>query len=245
MRMVSNQPRQSEDEVQATGNCCAPKQYLSSDSVTIDPSAGKNLPMVYPSAEENCPVVYTSAEENNPMISCPVAKVGAFNVYNPSHNSAFSRTIPMQGPLIRASKPDFGICKFLDGASGESIIPQHCGHGCCASSMSSLLGPEFVEYEEISPFPSQELSAVVMDLNNFAWIRSGIENAGRLSESASRQRVPEGPPTSMNSFEQNNENDQFRFGTPNPFTRGTKDVVSQQMTMPTFTLRAEVEGLSD
>ncbi|XP_022855178.1 transcription factor MYB25-like [Olea europaea var. sylvestris] len=247
--MVANQPWQSEDEVQATRNCCAPKQYLSSDSVTIDPSAGKNLPVVYPCAEENCPVVYTSAEENNPMISCPAVKVGAFNVCNPSHNSAFSRAIPMQGPLIQASKPDFGICKFLNGACGESIIPMHCGRGCCAassgvSSMSSLLGPEFLEYEEISPFPSQELSAIAMDLNNIAWIRSGLENAGRLSESASHQRVPKGPSTSMNSFEQNNENDQFWFEEPNPFTTVTKDIVSQQMTMPTIALRAEVEGLS-
>ncbi|KAL2548743.1 myb domain protein [Forsythia ovata] len=248
VRMVANQPRQSEDKVQATTNCCAPKKNLS-DSVTIDPSAGKNRSMVSLSADENCPMVYASAEENNPMISRPVAKVGAFNVYNPSHNSAFSRTIPMQGPLIQASKPDFGICKFLEGACGESIIPLHCGHGCCAassggSSVSTLLGPKFLEYEEISPFPSQELSAIAMDLNNIAWIRSGLENAGRLSESASHQRVPEGPSTSGNSFEQKNENDQFRFEAPNAFTRMTKDVVSQQMTMPTFTLRAEVEGLS-
>ncbi|KAL2464243.1 myb domain protein [Forsythia ovata] len=139
--------------------------------------------MVYPLAKENCPMVYASAEENNPMISRPVAKVGAFNVYNSSHDSAFSRTIPMQGPLIQASKPDFGICKFLEGACGESIIPLHCGHGCCAassggSSVSTLLGPEFLEYKEISPFPSQELSAIAMDLNNIAWIRSGLENAG-------------------------------------------------------------------
>ncbi|CAI9759712.1 unnamed protein product [Fraxinus pennsylvanica] len=249
MGMVANQPRQFEDEVQATTNCCAPKQNLSSDSVTIDPSAEKNGPMVYFSAEEHCPVVYTSAEENNPVISRPVAKVGAFNVYNPSHVSAFSRTIPMQGPLIQASKPDFGICKFLEGARGETITPLHCGHGCCAassggSSVRSLLGPEFLEYEEISPFPSQELSAIAMDLNNIAWIRSGLENAGSLSESACHRRVPEGPSKSVNNFKQNNENDQCHFETPNSFTRVSKDVVSQQMTMPAFTLRAEVEGLS-
>ncbi|CAA2971598.1 transcription factor MYB25-like [Olea europaea subsp. europaea] len=249
MGMVANQPRQFEDEVQATTNCCAPKQNISSDSVTIDPSAEENHPMVYFSAEENRPVIYTSVEENNPVISRPVAKVGAFNVYNPSLDSAFPRTIPMQGPLIQASKPDLGICKFLEGASGETIIPLHCGHGCCThssgnSSVRSLLGPEFLEYEEISPFPSQELSAIAMDLNNIAWIRSGLENAGRLSESASHLRVSEVPCTSMNSFEQNNENDQFQFETPNSFTSVSKDVVSQQMRMPTFTLRSEVEGLS-
>ncbi|KAL0317133.1 UNVERIFIED_CONTAM: Transcription factor, partial [Sesamum angustifolium] len=72
------------------------------------------------------------------------------------------------GPLFQASDVDFGICKFLDVASGEPVIPLRCGHGCCAassmhSSRSSLLGPEFVEYEELPTFSSHELTSVATD----------------------------------------------------------------------------------
>ncbi|KAG8380774.1 hypothetical protein BUALT_Bualt06G0051000 [Buddleja alternifolia] len=151
---------------------------------------------------------FKSSEES--IISRPVAKIGAFNLYNSSGHDSMNKR-----PLIQGSKRDFGICKTIEGAFSEPVIPLQCGHGCCAgpTTHSSLLGPEFVEYEEVPTFSSQELASVATDLNNIAWIRSGLENSGRVS----CQRMPEG----------NMNNDQFLLEERN-----------------LFTVRAQVEGLS-
>lgn len=132
----------------------------------------------------------TSMGNSDPPASHPTEKIGAFNVYNPS---VTSRIVPMQGPLIHTFSPDFDICKLLEGVSGETIVPQGCGHGCCAAttkstSKSSLLGPEFVDYEEHPPLLSHELASMATDLNNIAWIKSGLEKAGKLSSLATSQR---------------------------------------------------------
>ncbi|KAL3647337.1 hypothetical protein CASFOL_008305 [Castilleja foliolosa] len=121
------------------------------------------------------------AETSQPAISRPVAKVGAFNIYNSSIHD-----VEMQGPV------DSGMCKFLDD---ERMIPFQCGHGCCAgpighSSQMSLLGPEFVEYEELPNFSSQDFVSVASELNNIAWIKSGLENAERVFRHAGDKATP-------------------------------------------------------
>ncbi|KAA8539645.1 hypothetical protein F0562_026337 [Nyssa sinensis] len=190
-------------------------------------------------------------ERNHPTLPRPVARIGAFSVYNPPTVSVASRTVPMQGPLIQPSKPDFGICKFLEGVCGEPMVPSQCGHGCCAApsggpSQSSLLGPEFVEYEEPPPFSSHELASIATDLNNIAWIRSGLNNVDpRVPDNAAGHRVSQGVAVPMCVFEQSMKNDHFRFEEGRNRLMGMMtDVVSTPMPMPTFAFPAEVEGLS-
>ncbi|KAL9163893.1 hypothetical protein ABFS82_06G071100 [Erythranthe guttata] len=183
----------------------------------------------------------TCVPKQNPSVSRPIAKVGGFDIYNScSDESTFSGAVlPITGSMIRPSKMDLGICKkFLDvGAScdGDRIIPLQCGYGCCSnstthSSRSSLLGPEFVDYEETPSFSSHELTSAAADLNNMAWIRSGLEN----SRNAKRQK----------GSEDSVKNDQMIFDRQNVFTGVTREVGTTKMSMPTFTLQTQVEGLS-
>ncbi|CAH9091228.1 unnamed protein product [Cuscuta epithymum] len=111
-----------------------------------------------------------SPKETPHSISRPVAKIGAFNIYNPS-----------PAPRGLLTHPFFSDPHFVTNSSCELVIPSHCGHGCCgpprgSSSQGSLLGPEFVEFEELPPVSSQELAAITKDLNNVAWIRSSLDN---------------------------------------------------------------------
>ncbi|KAK1377967.1 Transcription factor MYB44 [Heracleum sosnowskyi] len=112
-------------------------------------------------------------------LHCPVAHIRAFGVYN-TGGSMLTKTAPMQGrPLLRASRPDLGISKTLNYPCGDPVVPRRCGFGCCASPseailQSSLLGPEFVDYQEIPSFTSQDLAALATDLNSISWIKSGL-----------------------------------------------------------------------
>nr|WQQ41726.1 MYB38 protein [Camellia japonica] len=198
---------------------------------------------------------HRAAEINRPALSRPVPHVGAFSVYNPPSSSRtgsiFSRIDPMQGPLIQAVKPDFGVRKFLEGVGVEPVVPLQCGHGCCeasngASSRRSLLGPEFVDYDEPPPFSSHELATIATDLNNIAWIRSGLDSTGtQVVENAASQRASQDVAAQIGVFEQNLNHDNFRFEEGRNRLMGTMtDVMSSQMPMPTFALPAEVEGLS-
>ncbi|XP_073128260.1 transcription factor MYB1-like [Henckelia pumila] len=140
-----------------------------------------------------------SSETNISKLKRPVGKFGAFNLYNSSSSDTMLRKAPMQGLLVQDSKPDFKMCRVLDGTCNESVIPMHCGHGCCAASgvrfsHRSLLGPEFVEYEELPTFSSEEFASVASDLNNIAWIRSGLENAGKVPGDAKAQRHVQASP---------------------------------------------------
>lgn len=123
-----------------------------------------------------------SSEENYPNISRPVAKIGAFSVYGAStKNSTYS--------LCKASKIDYEMCNFLDRVTGQTLIPHKCGHGCCVGSYSSspcksLLGPEFVEYEELPGFSSEELTSVAIDLHNIACIKSGLMSSEKVTSCA-------------------------------------------------------------
>lgn len=198
--------------------------------------------------EHNPPfVVYFAEATEQPTVTRPVARVGAFNVYRPSSNltpgMSPPKPVPVQGPLVHAFPPDLGISKFLDGVEHEPVIPFQCGHGCCTTtpsggseSRSSLLGPEFVEYEETPSLYSHELASIATDLNNIAWIKSGID-------SSTVRRVCEGScsGTSGNSGQCNN----LRFEEGRTKLMGMmSEVLSTQIPRQTVAFPAEVEGLS-
>ncbi|KAJ8443865.1 hypothetical protein Cgig2_032689 [Carnegiea gigantea] len=130
-------------------------------------------------------VAYAAEAAEQSTLARPVARVGAFNVYHSSFSSTTAlplpKPVPVRGPLVHSSQPDLGISRFLDGVQCEPIIPMQCGHGCCTTSgggesSSSLLGPEFVEYDEPPSFSSHELASIATDLNNIAWIKSGLDD---------------------------------------------------------------------
>ncbi|KAF3433554.1 hypothetical protein FNV43_RR24656 [Rhamnella rubrinervis] len=189
-------------------------------------------------------------------IARPVARVSAFSVYNSPHgpsNASVRRISPIHGPMPQASKPELGVCKFLEDVSGEPTIPLQCGHGCCANSTgrhsrSSLLGPEFVEYAEPPSFTSHELISIATDINNIAWIKSGLEsNAPRIP---GIMEVPQGAATSSSHMGmlmgQNKMNDHvvhFEEGR-NKLMGMIAEVFPTQMPRQTFVMPSEVEGLS-
>ncbi|KAL8210725.1 hypothetical protein R6Q57_005162 [Mikania cordata] len=111
-------------------------------------------------------------------VTRPTPHFGAFSVYNPSNGVQPTMVVPKQGPLIQACKLRSIGSNFLKGYSAESVVPSRCGHGCCSASQTSLLGPEFVEYEELPPLSNLELAAIATDLNTIAWIQSGLEKPG-------------------------------------------------------------------
>lgn len=257
-RSMADHPNKPKNEtLKATANCHLhkpnPVKSLRSseteDSGLMEDQA-KKYELTY--AKQNplsAETIYHSAEGRQTMVSRPVAKVGAFNVYNTSsHDSAFLGSVPMHGSLTQVSKHDSGIGKFLDSACGERMIPLRCGNGCCAASsghpsQGSLLGPEFVEYEELPSFSSQELASVATDLNNIAWIRSGLANSGMASGDPSSEMRSEGNSVCEN-MEDNVKKDKLLFDRGKLFTGMTRDVVTTQMTMPAFALQAQVEGFS-
>lgn len=119
-----------------------------------------------------------------PTLCRPIARVSAFSVYNPPGRpgtGSCSRMLPRQSPLMQPPKPQVGTCKLFDGFECEPMVPAQCGHGCCAAELreshshGSLLGPEFVDYMESTSFSSHDLISITTDLNNMAWIKSGLE----------------------------------------------------------------------
>uniref|UniRef100_A0A1J3CSM8 Transcription factor MYB44 n=1 Tax=Noccaea caerulescens TaxID=107243 RepID=A0A1J3CSM8_NOCCA len=120
---------------------------------------------------------------SRPDVHRPVARMGAFSVYKPGYMNHNHMT-PCEGPLVQASTPDSLAGKFLQSLCYEPNIPSKCGHGCCvhdeklSASRNSLMGPEFVDYEEpSSAVLDQELISIASDLNNVAWIRSGLNQS--------------------------------------------------------------------
>ncbi|GAV65472.1 Myb_DNA-bind_6 domain-containing protein [Cephalotus follicularis] len=147
--------------------------------------------------------VLNSQEAQEPStLFRPVARVSAFNIYNPIDGPEIAlplpRPVPMQGPLIQASKPDPGICKLLEGTYRERLVPHQCGHGCCGTQIgknpqNSLLGPEFVEFSDTPSFPSYELAAIATDISNLAWLKSGLENSSvRVMDDAAGRLISHG-----------------------------------------------------
>ncbi|CAH8360354.1 unnamed protein product [Eruca vesicaria subsp. sativa] len=139
------------------------------DDVTMD-DALANEP------QEQAPI------ESSIPVFRPVPRAGAFRVYNPTSQRNGYRdqnVVPCEGPLIQAAKPDSLAGKFLQSLCGEPNIPSKCGHGCSthpAELGKSVLGAEFVDYEEPCPVFNQELISIATDLNNIAWIKSGLDN---------------------------------------------------------------------
>ncbi|EFH57941.1 predicted protein [Arabidopsis lyrata subsp. lyrata] len=122
-------------------------------------------------------------QKSKPDIYRPVARIGAFSVCKPGYMN--DHMAPCEGSLVQASRSDSLAGKFLQSLCYDPIIPSKCGHGCCnhqdnktmSSSCNSVLGPEFVDYEERSSAElDQELISISTDLNNIAWTRSGINN---------------------------------------------------------------------
>lgn len=104
-----------------------------------------------------------------PTIFRPVARLSAFSPYNPSFSHASS---PL---LLRSSH-----CNLLENICLDPQVPARCGHGCCQTknkekSRSSLLGPEFVEFEEPPPIVHQEIASMATELSSIAWLKSGLQ----------------------------------------------------------------------
>ncbi|PPD73027.1 hypothetical protein GOBAR_DD30081 [Gossypium barbadense] len=159
-----------------------------------------------PNLQEDKPPIqedqFAIEPKNHPAVCRPVARVSAFSRYNtPSSSkteSGMTSRIPVQGPLAQSSRPDWGVGKILEDLRCEPIIPLRCGFGCCSTpcgghSRTSLLGPEFVDFEEPHVFSSHELISIATDLNNIAWIKSGLENSCvRIPSNATSQRMSQG-----------------------------------------------------
>ncbi|KAK6929435.1 hypothetical protein RJ641_005640 [Dillenia turbinata] len=193
----------------------------------------------------------TEAKEET-TLSRPVARFSAFSVYNPPSNPFYptSSIVPMQGPLVLAPRTNVGICGVLEGVCDEPMIPLHCGHGCCAASngtscQSSLLGPEFVDYESPS-FSTHEFTSIAADLNNIAWIRSGLDSSSiRIPDSPVLNEISQGVAAPMVSVDKRPRNESASFNEgQNRLTGMMPEVISTQMARQNFAMPAEVEGLS-
>nr|QCH41137.1 MYB transcription factor 25 [Dimocarpus longan] len=200
-------------------------------------------------------IEFAAAARAHPTLSRPVARVSAFSVYNPLGGTAIGSGIPRTTParpLVQAFGPDSGIFKFLEDDNSEPIIPSRCGYGCCASisghhSHNSLLGPEFIDYEESSTFSSHELISIATDLNNIAWIKSGLENSSAsLADNAANQRKSHATAAGaqMGIPEPSVRKDMRFEDGRNKFIGMMNDVISSQVPRQTFAMRAEVESLS-
>ncbi|OMO76303.1 hypothetical protein COLO4_25600 [Corchorus olitorius] len=185
----------------------------------------------------------------------PVARVSAFSVYNPPSSSGtdsgMSSTVLRKGPLAHSSKPEWGVGKILEDLRSEPIIPLRCGFGCCSTrcaghSQSSLLGPEFIDYEEPPAFSSHELISIATDINNIAWIKSGLENScGGMPGNAAAHRMSQGGTSSMQIgvLEQHVQNDRLHFDDGRiKLTGMTTEVIPAQMPKQTFTIQSEENG---
>ncbi|RDX95998.1 Transcription factor MYB1, partial [Mucuna pruriens] len=182
--------------------------------------------------------------EEHPTLYRPVARISAFSVYNPpgrSTTGSCSKMFPRQSPLIQSPKPDIGSCKLFDGIDCESMIPLQCGHGCCTvelredHSHDSLLGPEFVDNLE-SPFSSHALISIATDLNNIAWIKSGLENyTAGVTENAANLTASQGVATASqtNFLQQDLKNGYGHFEEgPGKFLGAMQEASRQHFALP-------------
>ncbi|KAE8669309.1 Transcription factor MYB44 [Hibiscus syriacus] len=220
------------------------------------PQEGRDVVMGdRPNFQEDKPPIQedqTAVEpKDHPTVCRPVAHVSAFSRYNAPRSSktesGMMNRIPMQGPLAQSSRADWGVGKILEDLRCEPVIPLRCGFGCCSTpcgghSQSSLLGPEFLDYEEPPAFSSHELISIATDLNNIAWIKSGLENNyGRIPSNAAGQRMSQGATPCM----QIGISDTVRFNVgPSRLTGMSKEVMPTEMAKQMCTTRSEVEGLN-
>ncbi|KAI3419451.1 uncharacterized protein J3R85_013135 [Psidium guajava] len=161
------------------------------------------------------------AEATHNTVSRPQPRVSAFRIYKPERSSSigsgFSKDIHAQGPSMLAFKTELGAHNFLDD---DRKIPPHCGYGCCASptglhSESSLLGPDFVDYEEEPPsYSTLDLMSVALDLNNSAWIKTGlVSGSSQIPETGEFWRNRQGDTGSsyLGLFVPNKKTQHIRF----------------------------------
>ncbi|GKC20037.1 hypothetical protein Tco_1022187 [Tanacetum coccineum] len=70
----------------------------------------------------------------------------------------------------------FPVCSPPNGFSAKCVIPSRCGHGCCFVSghgtnyQTLLLGPDFIDYEELALYSNQELATIAKYGNKWAII---------------------------------------------------------------------------
>ena len=241
----------SSEETLSVGDINSLKNLEGRDVVMDDrPNLQEDIP---PTKEDQ-----SAAEpKDHPTLCHPVARISAFSRYNPPSSSrtesGISGTILMQGPLVQSSRPDWGVGKILEDLHSEPVIPLRCGFGCCSTpcgghSQISLLGPEFVDYEEPPAFSSHELISIATDLNNIAWIKSGLENSCvRIPSNATGQKMSQGATSGMQMGMSDLyvQSDHMRFDDGRSKLTGmSTEVLPTQMPKQTFTMRSEVQGLS-
>ncbi|CAL0315746.1 unnamed protein product [Lupinus luteus] len=197
--------------------------------------------------EDNPPKRDGAEVEGHPTLYRPASRISAFSFYNPPGRPTTgpcSKMFPLQAPLFQ----DAGACKLFDGTGYEPMVPLQCGHGCCAvdlrgsNSQSSLLGPEFVDYLESPSFTSHELVSVVTDLNNIAWIKSGLDSygAGRVTGNTSTQGAATSSETGfLGQGGLKNDYMHYEEG-PDKFLGGVQEVLSTKMPRQHFAMPAEV-----
>ncbi|XP_052188020.1 transcription factor MYB25-like [Diospyros lotus] len=247
------------EEGSLDGKNASPEETLACGDLDSDKSPGEKVMKL----EENKPSQsevetqmdkdHPTAETAHPTISRPVARYGAFSFYNPAsapeRGSIFSRTAPTLRPFTQAVIPD-EISKFLEGACGdELVVPLLCGHGCSAALSAgppkrSLLGPEFVDYEEL-PFSSPEFDAIATDLNGISCIKRALETTGTgaVDDTAGR-RVAQGAAAGTGLSEHcMNKNICFDEAW-NSLVETMTEAMSGQGPTPSFPSPPEVEGLS-
>ncbi|KAL1559412.1 transcription factor MYB1-like [Salvia divinorum] len=206
---MENQPKHSENEAEFPTNCSLkePPLFLSNGakslrySETVESTMMENelkqFEDVARTTKSSCArynpstaeAISHSAEGGHQKGSHHFHKVGAFTVCNSSIREAtFSRTVPGRGSLLLV-QPEYDMLKFIDSKFDEPLIPMRCGHGCCEASSrdSSLLGPEFMDYEDSSNFSSPNLTSLATDLSSIASIRRGLENAAEVRALANDQ----------------------------------------------------------
>ncbi|KAL9418456.1 hypothetical protein AB3S75_036420 [Citrus x aurantiifolia] len=265
---MDDRPNRLEDMAQTNGGefTAVPKQHSTFPCPVGDINSCKlpegrdvtmnDTPKMHDDRAERMEVEFAAGPKPHPTLPRPVARVSAFSLYNSPSGmtpcSGIPRAVPTQGPLVQAPRLDLGICKFLEDVCSEPIIPSQCGYGCCASptghhSHSSLLGPEFVDYEEPPAFSSHELISIATDLNNIAWIKSGLENSNvGVPGNAASERMTQGTSSDprMEISEQSVKRDmRFEEGR-NKLTGMMTDVLPAQVPRQSFAMRAQVEGLS-
>ncbi|KAL8161779.1 hypothetical protein V2J09_013268 [Rumex salicifolius] len=208
----------------------------------------QSLPAVFPFV----------AEPKEPPAPRPIPRVGAFSVYlppsGPTGENIIKRPVPTKGPLVQSFLPDFGLSKFVEDAQTEPIIPSKCGNNCCSGQnwirSGSILGPNFVDYEEPPFLCSYELASVATDLNSLAWIKSGLESSlartmeNAISISRGAYRTPVSASSGVSERLVQEPSLRFEEGRTKLIgivTEAVSTPIPRQTTVP---LPTEVEGLS-
>lgn len=124
----------------------------------------------------------THMRENKdpPNLFRPIARLSAFRPV--SFSNANVSVVPNSAPLCCPS-----IQFMMKHDNSEQIhgeppqVPARCGYGCCRSSThqnpSSLLGPEFVEFEDLPSISSHDIASIATELSSVAWLKSGLDSS--------------------------------------------------------------------